>query len=426
MNLGSIIEKLQDCACGRKHTASIKAVEVGSGLLEKTGDILKSNGFPTEILVVADKNTLTASKGILENLTTSGFTYKLKLYDDLRIADMESVNEIIGLSGDIKGILSVGTGSLNDICRLAALKADREFAIFATAPSMDGFASGTSPITHNNFKITMTAREPSIIIADTAILAKSPAILKAAGFGDLLAKYIALADWKISHILTGEYYCEAIASLVKDTVNKVVSMADKITQDDEESAGNLMEALIFSGVAMKLVDSVRPASGAEHIISHFWEIKMLEKGLLSDFHGRKVGVATLIAADMYHQVVLNDKISPRREVLNYDELFSAYGKNFMGEIRKLNDPNVTDETTPEIISDRWQEIRDIVNSEIPTAETLRHAMKLAGAPTTISEIGVAPHLGALGVKYSPYMRHRLTLMRILPMLGIDIPVVNLN
>ncbi|NLK39294.1 MAG: sn-glycerol-1-phosphate dehydrogenase [Clostridiales bacterium] len=426
MNLDSIIKKLQNCPCGRRHTANIKAVEVGSGLLATTGEILKSNGFPSDILVVADKNTLTASSGILENLTASGFTYKLKLYDDLRIADIVQVNEIVELSTGTKGILSVGSGSLNDICRLAALKADCDFAIFATAPSMDGFASGTSPITHDNFKTTMKAREPSIIIADTQILAKAPAILKSAGFGDLVAKYIALADWRISHILTGEYYCEAIASFVRETVNGVVSQAGKITQDDEESAGSLMEALVFSGVAMKLADSVRPASGSEHIISHFWEIKKLENGQLSDFHGRKVGVATLLTADIYHQAILHEDVLPVREILDYDELLSAYGKSFIDEVRKLNTPNVTEETTPQIIKENWQNIREIIKSEIPPVDKLRQSMKLAGAPTTIAEIDVSPELGALGVRYSPYMRHRMTLLRILPLLGIDMPVAKLN
>lgn len=425
MNLHAIIKNLRHCACGRAHDAAIKTVAVDKGLLQKTGEILKANGFPAEILVVADKNTLAAARGILENLTAAGFSYKLKLYDDLRVADIVYVNEIVGLCSDAGGILSVGSGSLNDVCRRAALIADRDFAIFATAPSMDGFASGTAPITHDNFKTTMAAREPSVIIGDTTVLAEAPAVLKSAGFGDLIAKYIAMADWRIAHLLTGEYYCEAIAALVRDTVNKVIKQADKITRADEESAKALMEALVFSGVAMKLADSVRPASGAEHVISHFWEIKKLEKGQLSDFHGRKVGVATLIVADLYHKAAAHAKVAPVREVLNDDELFAAYGKNFIDEVRRLNSPNVTDETTPEAIRENWPEIREIIRAEIPPADTLRGAMAVAGAPTTIAEIDVSPELGALGVRYSPYMRHRMTLLRILPLLGIEMPAVQL-
>ena len=197
MDIRGIVDSLKGCPCGREHKVDIKAVEIGSGLLGKTADILSKNGFPNHILVVADKNELKASEGILEVLEKGGFDYGLELYEDLRVADIVDVNKVAELAVSYDGILSVGSGSCNDICRMAALKADKRFAIFATAPSMDGFASGTSPITENNFKTTRPARQPEIIIADTKILAASPNELKAAGFGDIIAKYIALIDWKV-------------------------------------------------------------------------------------------------------------------------------------------------------------------------------------------------------------------------------------
>ena len=267
MDIQSIIKSLENCPCGRKHTSDIKAIEIGKGLLKNTGEILSSNDFPKKILVVADRNTLGASEGILENLSRSGFKYTLKLYDDMKTADMKDVMTIVDMSVDVDGILSVGSGSLNDICRLASYKANKDFAIFATAPSMDGFASGAAPITYNNFKETYQACQPSIIIADTEILARAPAELKSAGFGDMIAKYIAIVDWKVSRLLTGEYYCENIIGLTRHALERMVALADRVMKVDEETAGAIMEALVFTGVAMKLADSTRAASGTEHIIS---------------------------------------------------------------------------------------------------------------------------------------------------------------
>lgn len=420
MDITGLISGLQNCPCGRKHTVNIKAVEIGSGLLEKTADILKSNGFPAKILVVADNNTMKASDGIMDVLKDGGFDCKLKMYGNLRVADMKDAMDITALSSDVDGILSVGSGSLNDICRLAAFKADKEFAIFATAPSMDGFASGTSPITENNFKQTRQARQPSIIIGDTRILAAAPAELKSAGFGDMIAKYIAIVDWKVSHLTTGEYYCDKVAAITKMAVEKLVAMADRVTLEDEETAGAIMEALVLTGLAMKLADTVRPASGTEHVIAHFWEIKKLEKGIISDFHGKKVGVATLFATKIYKQLVQNRNMTFHPEHLDWDEIYRVYGPNFSDDIKRLNSPTVTEETNYKIVAEKWPEICRIVDEELPSYDDMLSLMKRAGAATTLEDIAVDRELGVLGLKYHPYMRYRMTLMRLIPMMDTEV------
>ena len=96
----------------------------------------------------------------------------------------------------------VGTGSVNDPCRLAAARENKMLCIFGTAPSMDGFASYSSPIVDGYFKASYPAKSPEVIIGDTRILAKSPVYLKAAGFGDMIAKYVGLIDWQISALVS--------------------------------------------------------------------------------------------------------------------------------------------------------------------------------------------------------------------------------
>ncbi len=419
MDIQKLMDSLKGCPCGRKHETNIKAVEIGSGMLEKTADILRENGFPQKILVVADQNTLKAADGILDVLQQGGFQWELKLYEDLREANIVEVRALQELSKSVEGILSVGTGSLNDICRMAALHADKQFAIFATAPSMDGFASDTSPIIENKFKSTRPARQPGIIIADTRILAAAPNELKVAGFGDMIAKYVGIVDWKVSHLVTGEYYCENVANVTRTALKRIVSMADRVTQKDEETAGAIMEALVLTGLAMKLADSIRPASGTEHIISHFWEIKKLEQGLLSDFHGKKVGVATLCTTKIYKELAAKKNIVFVPEKLDWDEIYRAYGPNFTEDVKKLNSPTVTTETTPEIVEKHWEEICRIVEEELPSYEEMLALMKRTGAATTFADISVDEELGRLGVRFHPYMRHRMTLMRLIPMMRFE-------
>lgn len=420
MNIRAIVKNLENCPCGKKHTVNIKACEIGSGILEKTAELLKENEFPRKVFVVADRNTLAAADGILEILEQGGFSCHLKLYDDLRVADIKDAEEIIRECREYPAILSVGTGSLNDICRYAALHADKSFAIFATAPSMDGFSSGTAPITENNFKTTRPARQPEIILADTAILAASPAFLKAAGFGDMIAKYVALTDWRISHVLTGEYYCEKVASLTREALKRVVALADKVTAKDEETAGAIMEALVMTGLAMKLGDSVRPASGAEHIVSHFWEIKKLEQGQISDFHGKKVGVATLAIAGMYHDLIANSQMKFHPDAPDWEKIYNVYGSNFRSDVEKMNTPPVTEETSVEKLYANWETVRAIVKEELPTYEEILRWMEMAGAATTVEEIAVSYDLGVTGLQYHPYMRHRMTLARLIPMMDCTV------
>ncbi len=421
MDLTNLLAKLQNCPCGQKHECDLKDVAVGSGLLQQTAEILKRNNFPADILVVADNNTLKAADGILDILKAGGFNIKTKIFDDLRVAEYEEAENIAGLSADVGGILSVGTGSLNDICRRAAFVADKEFAIFATAPSMDGFASVTSPLTANNFKISYPAKQPSVIIGDTKILAKAPAELKSAGFGDMIAKYTALTDWKLAKLTVGEAMCENVADVTRAGLMRAVSLADKVTGEDEEAAEAIFEGLILTGLAMKLGDTTRAASGAEHVVSHFWECKKLEQGLLSDFHGKKCGVATLMCIRLYKELAKLENPTFVPDQTDWNKVYAIYGETFRSEVEKYNTPTVTDETSPEILTANWQEIRRIINEELPSVEELTSIMKAAGCATTAKEIGVSDDLAVLGLQYHPYMRHRMMLTRLVPMFdGIEI------
>ena len=130
MDLEALRRKMENCPCGVKHECELKALEVAHGNLGKTGDILKKYAFPTHILMVADKNSFTVTSGLAENLLAGGFSVQLRVYDDTKVATMEAVNEIKAMLKGVDGVLSVGTGSINDICRYAAFLAEKPMAIF--------------------------------------------------------------------------------------------------------------------------------------------------------------------------------------------------------------------------------------------------------------------------------------------------------
>ncbi len=421
MNLSDILESLKNCPCGREHSFVTKTVEIGHGVTERAGAILKKAGFPEKILLVADRATLGAASGILESLADAGFDVKPLVYDEMKYAKVEQVREVEAAAADCPGILSVGTGSLNDICRVASYELNRAFAIFATAPSMDGFASDTAPIIENNFKSSWKAEQPMAILADTAVLAASPAELKSAGFGDMAAKYIGIADWEIAHVLTGEYYCGNVARLTLQATDRCFELADRVTECSEEAAGAIMEALVLSGLAMKLAGCSRPASGAEHVVSHYLECYKVVRGIWPEYHGKKVGVASLYINRIYRRIAGSvESVSPVRDPFDMEEVLRHYDPQLRSDIIRLNTPTVTELVDPCVLRERWPEIRRIILNRLPDDATLLAKMHAAGAATTLEEIHVSPELMEEALRYHSYMRYRILLTRLLPMLGLDI------
>ena len=421
MDLNKILNQLKNCPCGHEHTFDTKVVEIESGLTARTGKILKAASFPEKLLFVADNNTLKAADGIIEALEGEGFVLKKIIYNDMKYAKVESVNGLKALCSDVDGIISVGTGSLNDICRVTAHDLKKRFCIFATAPSMDGFASDTAPIIENNFKNSWKASQPEVILADTKILAASPAELKAAGFGDMVAKYIGLCDWRIANLLIDEYYCPHVAKLTEDAIEKIVALADKVQGNDEEAAGAIMEALVLSGLAMKLALSSRPASGAEHVVSHYLECYKLARGIWPEFHGKKVGVATVFVNRIYRNIADRvTEIAPHADDTVWEEVYKAFAPEQLDEVKKLNTPTITDKIDVEHLKKSWPEIRKIIYETLPSDEDMMALMDKAGAPYTLAEINVSEELFVQSLRFHPYMRYRVLVTRLMPMLGLDI------
>lgn len=418
MDIEKIRKDLENCPCGKIHTFDVKRIEISETATERAGEILRGMGFSDRLLFVADQNTLTAARGLEESLTRAGFILKRVIYPDMKYARAEQTEELENLSGDVDGIISVGTGSLNDICRVAAAHTGKPFCIYATAPSMDGFASDTAPIIQNNFKTSWQAVQPDVIIADTNVLAAAPDELKSAGFGDMMAKYVGLADWKIAHLLIDEYYCDRVANLTQTATDKIASMADRVLRRDADTAGAVMESLCMTGLAMKAARSSRPASGAEHVVSHYLECHKVLKGIWPEYHGKKVGVATVVLNRAYRNIAESlDKISAIPDVLNMEDILSHYAPELRADVIRLNTPTVTERLSAEKLTQKWDDVRKIILDTLPTDEQLLTLMHTAGAATTPEQVNCSPEFFADALNYHPYMRYRMLLTRLMPMIG---------
>ena len=270
----------------------------------------------------------------------------------------------------------------------------------------------------DGFKFSYSAKSPEVIIGDTKILANAPTALKSAGFGDMIAKYVGLVDWQISTLLTDEFYCEKIASLTRNAVDELMEMADKVTVNDGHTAGKIFEALLKTGIGMSFAQNSRPASGSEHIISHLLECVELRDGIIPNFHGEDVGVCTLEMLKYYNELASHG-IKAKKENVDWNDVYAFYG-NMADDVRKLNEPdNIIDGVDEKELEARWNEIKDIIHS-VPDYETCKAAMIKAGCKITVEDIGKPQSLFDNCVKYSPYMRKRLTLLRMKDMIAIEL------
>ena len=291
-----------DCACGKRHQVGIRSIRIGSGLLRELPQLLEELGA-RQVYLLADHNTWRAAgQQTAKMMEAMGLPFHGRIFQTEKplVPDEYAVGSALAAMepGD-NLILAVGSGTLNDTARILSARTGVPYAIVATAPSMDGFASTVSPLILDGKKITKPAVYPAAILADTAILKDAPMPMLTAGFGDIIGKYTALADWRLSRDLNGEYYCEECAALMARAVEKCAENAGGLRRRDEQAVEYVTEALVLSGIAMGMVGNSRPASGAEHHFAHTWEVDALARGEEHPLHGNSVGVAAVVSASLY-------------------------------------------------------------------------------------------------------------------------------
>ena len=295
-----------DCSCGRHHSFPVQEMSIRKGAIEdlpKMAEPFKDG----RILVIFDNNTYkVAGAKAVELLKDNGFKVKELLFetgDDILLPDEKTIGRILQEQDpDITLMVAVGSGVLNDSVKYVTSRTHLPYIIVATAPSMDGYVADGSPNIINGFKKSLIAHLTYGLIGDTDILATAPQELIEAGFGDMIGKITALADWDLAVIKNNDYRCDTCVELTSRALDLCYGAAEGLKTRDPIALGDLLEGLTLTGVAMALVNISRPASGAEHMISHFWEMDYIARGLNPIHHGTQVGVATPIVLRFFEEL----------------------------------------------------------------------------------------------------------------------------
>ncbi len=295
-----------DCSCGRHHNFSVHEMSIRKGAIEdlpRMAEPFKDG----KILVVFDNNTYkVAGKKAVELLEENGFNIKTLLFDtgdDILIPDEKTLGRILQEQDlDCKLMIAVGSGVINDSVKFVTSRTGLPYIIVATAPSMDGYVADGAPIFSHGHKYSPVAHLTYGLVGDTDILKTAPDDLIQAGFGDMVGKITAIADWDLAVKANNDYRCDTCVELTNRAMKITFDSCEGLPARDPKALGDLLEGLTLTGVAMALVNLSRPASGAEHMLSHFWEMDYVERGVNPNHHGIQVGVATPVIARFFEEV----------------------------------------------------------------------------------------------------------------------------
>lgn len=384
-----------------------QAVVIDQEAVERTAEVFTELFGAATAIVVGDERTMAvAGTRVQQVLAEAGvptlephvFPGEPELY-----AKYENVEPLRDMLRPLDAIaVCVGSGTLNDLVKRASGELERGYMVVGTAASMDGYTAFGASIALDGFKQTLTCPAPRGCVADLDVMAAAPNVMTASGYGDLIGKVPAGADWILSDVLGTEAVDQEVWQLVQGPLRDALAEPGALAQGDVEATRGLTEGLVMSGLAMQKHQSSRPASGAEHQFSHLWEMEGhgvdVKPRRLS--HGFKVGIGT-VAITAFYQALLERDIAG----LDIDAAVAAWPSREQMEarVRELHtDPQLVEETvvqalakwiTPEQLRTRletlvvaWPELKPRLAEQLMTPQEVQERLRAVGAPAHPSEI----------------------------------------
>ena len=419
------------CPCGRPHGFSAKVIS-GAGVIRQIPQVVRELGAK-KVFVLSDLNTYAAAgEQVCKLLSDAAIPFQsFTLQSRQPHPDEHWVGSaVMHMEQNCDAVIAVGSGVVNDIGKMLAALSRLPYVIVGTAPSMDGYASATSSMTRSGLKVSINTKAADVIIGDADILCQAPMRLLRAGLGDMIAKYVSICEWRMASIITGEYYCEEVAQLIRSALQQCVDGADGLLRREKDAVQAVFEGLVIGGVAMNYAGCSRPASGNEHYISHIVDMRAVEFGTAEDLHGIQCAIGTLETLRLYEKLLTvkpdKEKALAHAAAFCYDD-WAAQLRAFLGkgaesmialEAREGKyDPKAHADRL-EIILSNWDALLDIIRQELPTASRVEQLLQKIGAPTTLPQIGVEAGLESMIFRATKDIRDKYVLSRLLWDLGI--------
>ena len=411
------------CNCGHMHEIPlVKVISAKDAYSLLAGDCVKEYAKES-VLLLDDENTHLAAGAIVsELLEKRSIAYKLVKLPGDPVATDKLAEQIYDLSIGHSLIIAVGAGTINDLGKYVSDKRGIPYWLVPTAPSMNGYTSSIVAIKVKGVKRTLPALPPQFIYVDPRVIQNSPLVLRQAGFCDVLAKSVSDFDWQIESLLLNGTYCSLPSAIASEPESKYIDHPEKIRQGDLEAVLGLFEGLLFSGVAMSLAGSSAPASGGEHLISHFFDMRESLTGSKPNLHGVQVGVGLVFSAVCYQKLAS----------LEENDLKNSAEKIFEADARKI--PFVWGNLAPEVekqfmqkrdrllqfdslLPANWPKLK-VLFGEVRTPEFFINLIRRTGLEMTLPSLGISKDEFSLAAISARTIRDRITVLDISAHTGI--------
>lgn len=400
------------CSCGREHPLETKMVAVEYGALNDFDEYMARCGLTGRRTVLYDTNTYNLP-GMVHVRTDKEIVLEAKgLHSEKGL-----IEAVIPQLDDPDVIITVGSGTLMDFARYPAFKLGKPFVAIPTLASSDGFTANICSVVIDGFKRSIPMSAPALVVADLNIISGAPMFLAVSGVADILSKHISLTDWKIASLVSGEYYCERVAALARQSLDMMSACAEGMLRGERPDFEAMTMAQMISGLTMQMLGNSRAASGAEHLIAHLVEMKPPRFETSRGIHGECVGVGTIICADEYHRMARKTPKARPFEPLSESWIREKFGSLAEGIIKE-NENDVLASFDPQNIVDNWQTICGIIDG-IPEAAELAAVFRGLDGKYRLSDIGIDEALEPEILDISAAIRNRLTLARMRRVLDFE-------
>ncbi|EEF61692.1 sn-glycerol-1-phosphate dehydrogenase [Pedosphaera parvula] len=328
--------------------------------------------------------------------------------------------------------VALGSGTINDLTKLAAHNVGRSYMCMATAASMDGYTAFGASITYQGSKQTFNCPAPVAVLADLEIIRHAPTDMTASGYADLLAKVTAGADWILAAGLGIEKIDQQAWDIVQGGLREALNNPAAVRNRDAHAINSLTEGLMLGGFAMQWTKSSRPASGAEHQFSHLWDMQHHTHNGKAPSHGFKVGIATLAITALYEQLLKMplDKLDIHSACANWPdekELETCVRKEFASD--DFTD-KAWEETRAKYVSraelraqleklrQLWPTLQEELRAQLIPYTQLKQMLQQVGAPVEPEQIGISRERLKKAFVQAYYIRRRFTVLDVARRAGV--------
>lgn len=428
MKKNSLLGSTFDCSCGKKHQVPTQFFINNSEIFHNLSDIIFTVSSARDITIIADLRTYdVAGIDVKKSLKSSGLSIHTFILPD-RQGESPEANDwyrdfILDNCPETDLYIAVGSGVVNDLTKWTAYIRNKPYVAFATAASMNGYGSANVAATIDGLKVLFHAQAPLAVVTHPDIIIGAPEKLTTSGLGDVLAKSVSSADWRLNQFLFGDYYCQFAVDLLKDLEPVYLNNPHKIREKEADGFEALLEALFYSSVAMTVTGTSSPASGGEHLISHTLDILAGRDNNIHDYHGRQVGIGSIFTASLYQRIlelekpVFNDP-APTVNTKFWAKLTPVVEQEYAKKFPKYA-------TVQKILSDptQWRELQSLIRPYLVSPKNLKECLKEANGAHIFSDIQLngrplTKNYFIAAIQNAHQMRDRFTILDLAILLGI--------